>query len=284
MKFTLPPDPFTANPTKALARSRLEFPLDPFFVYLSTGTHSANKNWKADVWFNINHPFSKMRDEDWFGAQLNSQNTAAYIKVGDTKSDAEAFLLGAEGHLELGKFKFIGTLLKTHVSILYSYGNFKIFGLKGQYRNLDFNEWNNAYIKSDSLVLTYKYHNFALGIPFYWDTPLLGLLGSITPYPLSIYISKDDHVLRNKTLSITGYGLGFATRLFIPSKSTKWFGMQPFLDYRIFHTWGKMKQEFYDDDPYSPDDETGLSFDKIDTDLGEWKITLGVEFLFRKEL
>ena len=255
--------------TNSVLESELEFPLDVGIGGIRIGKkleqiNSHGLHISLYLWKNLNQPKNKMQDSDWSG--VKNSNTTALTKFSYTQSISELNWYGFELDLNINNYYVLNKPVAYGILVSADYSSHRLFGAKGWQRpsedtRVEIDDYQ------DQLVLTYKLWHFQPDL--YINAELMRrnklrwhVITSFSPFVINK--DKDDHVLRNKTAKTTaiGFGLGLNNRLeYLQSKNISYFFS---LELRYFRTKGSMTQEYYADDPFFADDQTGLVVSDID--------------------
>lgn len=246
-------------------RSQLDFPLDGLTAGLKVrlnGHIDAKHNWSAAVGLatHVTDPSGKMKDGDWYHLSSGPD-----LKFSYTESKAPLTSLLLTGEFSYG----ISTGRRTAFDLILGYRYQRIVeditGYKGWY----FDGTDKIPVLGTEHALYYRvtYQSPSVGMRLLIGQPMrttVHLEGSFAPSYMSDF---DDHLLRMKSSTASGWGMGGAGSggvKLILSKGRK--GLK-YLDLsaRLVYASGSMKQtqRFYGDDPGTPDNETGLVFSGI---------------------
>ena len=281
-----------------LVKSELEFPLDVIMAGAQIGlrsTKNALHAWsiRGGYFTNVADPGGIMKDHDWETVwRLVGQDTAIYWgeveKFSYTESDVamRSTQLSVEGFLRVLHKRGFGLDL---------WGGFRYQKISQDI--LGYDGWQ---LQRDSDGGARKI-NVAGTEPAidYWisyKSPFIGLRSSVrlaTPVDLEtkaafapVWISDfDDHLLRHKigTASITGSGVlsGVSLILHLPGNASVHPLAVVTSDITYFHASGNQTQEWYGDDPASPnDDDTGTILPGVPHKINTFQFNVGLRVGF----
>lgn len=262
-------------------KSELSFPLDAVMVGLVAQLASGREakfpvSLRVELARSITHPGKKMEDHDW-----ESLTGYSDLKTSFTESDVEMSML----LLNLEFTRLLAQFSKWNLSLLLGFHYEKIeqdiIGFEGWY--LDSNLARQPVSGTEKGIvyeITYKRPQAGL-LATYKVSSLLSfdLKSAVT----AVFVTDfDDHLLRNKTGKSNLNGLGFLGRLRAHYLlSTRPAGRIPFVDLTASFSKagasGKQLQEWYGDDPASPDfDDTGLSLGDIPHEISSTQFSIGL--------
>jgi hypothetical protein len=246
-------------------RSRLNFPLDGLTAGLKVrlnGHIDPKHSWSAAVGLatHVTDPSSKMTDGDWY--RLSS---GADLKFSYTESKAPLTSLLLTGEFSYGIISGRRTAFDLILGYRYQRIVEDITGYKGWF----FDGADKVPVSGTEHALYYRvtYHAPSVGMRLVIGQPMrttVHLEGSFAPAYMSDF---DDHLLRMKSSTASGWGLGGAGSGGVKLILTKGRRGLKYLDLsaRLMYASGSMKQtqRFYGDDPGTSDNETGLVFSGI---------------------
>ncbi len=266
----------------AKAKSKLEFPYDAAMAGISGGwiTHDG----EGDIWrvsftwqTNLVSESGKMKDYDWYNAIRYP-----YFLFSYTESEVNKRI----NNLELRVARRISTYKRGSVHLLgglrYIHMTQDIYGLKGW--QIDINDEALPRYELD-LEGHFLYYKVTYIVP-YGGIALLRDFGKQVSLNLNIavaYVSAsdyDDHLERNKIAEGKGTGAGLISAVeleyFLPKSDHVVVTL--FGDFDYFRAFGTQRQEWYGDDPISPDvDDTGRVIDGIDYEFSSWRLNFGLK-------
>jgi outer membrane protease len=267
--------------------SRLEFPLNVYFAEVEGELTPARERgpWSLDfsVSKNINSKSGSMTDADWYDIPMYGVKEQFSSTSSDSRLDA--WIADAKGRLTIFERDLL--LAEAVAGIRYEYFAFELTAVRGWQ---DFGQgrvYFSLYPRDN--VLDYE---ITYAIPYggvslaYAPSPQENIRIRIEFSPVVGAWDRDDHILRNKLSTAHSFGtavLGGAdiTWGISPGRGpSNWFLGFGF-DGGHISTKGEQTQEWYDDDPISQGDETGMKVSGIDDYItNSW---LGVTvFLGRK--
>jgi len=241
-------------------RSLLEWPVNFWLAGLAAGTSfkaGGSNRWLLEgrLLTNLGNAYGKMEDSDWISSR--SENVPETL-FAYTKSKTESFAL--LGDLTFG-YRFDRVLESLSIDLLVGsrqeYYSMTALGAKGEYLNAE-GEFDPVDISEDIDAADYRVLHL---LPFVGSRLLFApnetfrALLEARVHALMSY-SHDDHLLRKKDAFGSAYGAGFsasiAPELHIAGPLS--IGLSAEFYYLDSFT-GVLEQEFYGDDPATPDNE-----------------------------
>ena len=259
----------TPIPARWHLTSLLEFPLDFKLGGISADIYTSQRpnTWKLHLKYltNITNPKGSMIDSDW----EEISNQFAYTKFSETNSGTEIDLTYLEAEFQFLLFQ----KKKLDVSLFLSGSYQKLYndikGLEGWQRPFDSvaNIYGDQFyfdLYQDSLVGTYEQQIKQVKIGVLNDISLSNQISSQIKFGFTsiFYNDIDDHVLRYKLSTSKGDGKGINSGVSLKYEtrnSLLSFFKINFL-YNHYTATGPQTQTWYDDDPGTPEDDTGDSF------------------------
>lgn len=246
-------------------QSELEYPLDVFSGGFRVrhewgGAEGKQRAVHASAWGNFNDPSSKMEDSDWIG------NGGPLYKISYTRSRTELRGFGGEAGMDLAGRPFLGKPIRYGLALRAEYFSFEMFGAEG-WQSKPGSEPVLVDESPGRLVLTYElfrvmprlYADIALarGSKASWNAVV-----SAAPAFAKDY---DDHVLRRKESETQAYGFELGLRTGVALRISSALSLTADADLAWMWSKGEMDQRFYGDDPFTPDDESGVSINGVET-------------------
>lgn len=275
LELTFPLTDLTDEPidenVKGLGQSELEYPLDAFlagFRYRHEFTPAMERYWGLNlgVWTNFTRPGGEMEDSDWFGQRTSSGTSSSSVlyKFSYTRSRAEVRWYGGEAGADFGSYPLLSRPVRYGLALRAEHLSYRMFGAQGWQRMP-----GQAATAIDShrgeLVLVYRLLRImprltadmllADGRAFSWKAAASGAPALAMDY--------DDHVLRRKDSETLAFGFEAGISSEIRWRLSGRTSLAASADLAYFRAKGKMDQHFYGDDPYTEDDETGLSIPDV---------------------
>jgi len=253
-------------------RSLLEWPVNFWLVGLSAGT-SLDAFRAADRWLvegrldtNLGDAHGKMADSDWISSR--SENIRP-TRFAFTQSKTESFALLTE--LTLG-YRFGGMFERHHLNVDL------LAGMRGEYYSLTAMGAKGSYLDEnlDPVKIEIPERTDAADYRVLHLLPFVGCRFVMEPWtfirvPIAVRVhglvsySHDDHVLRRKEAYGNAHGTAvsasIAPELAIVGPLSVGFSGEAF---HLTSVSGVLKQEFYGDDPGTPEDERGSSVPNAD--------------------
>ncbi|UCG62223.1 MAG: omptin family outer membrane protease [Candidatus Zixiibacteriota bacterium] len=269
-------------------KSQLEYPLDVVMGGVNLRINSADDPdlWsvEAGIFTSLSDPGGTMKDSDWDGAS----GIYDFTQWSYTESSAKmnSFMLDIRGTRRLFRpEKFSVSLV---AGLRYHRIEQELYGVNGWQR--PFNDAILAYdepqffaVLQDTLVLYYKvkYLMPQIGLRSRIDLRsdlTVGLETILSPVWFS---DVDDHILRNKLSKADGWGLGIigafnARKRFGSSGSQAAPYIDLFAEVTTISASGDQTQNWYGDDPFTPDDDTDIVFPGIPHDINATLFHAGI--------
>ena len=276
MELTFPLTDFTGEPidenVKGLGQSELEYPLDAFLAgvrYRYEFSPAAERYWGLNlgVWTNFTQPGGRMEDSDWFGQRASSgSSSSSYLyKFSYTRSRAEVRWYGGEAGADFGNYQVLSKTVRYGLSLRTEHLAYRMFGIQG-WQRLPGGPANTVDSHRDELVLVYRLLRvmprltaemlLAGGRAFSWKAAASGAPALAMDY--------DDHVLRRKDSETLAFGFEAGISSALRWRLSGRTSLAASADLAWFRTKGEMDQHFYGDDPFTSDDETGLSIRNVE--------------------
>jgi outer membrane protease len=280
---------FAPYETRIKVESELEFPLDVFLVGADMsikGKLRTGESWSANLGVSrsINHPSGYMKDSDWIG--LPEYNLREKFSFTESDAELKALLAYVEGRLGLMRGPHF--ILELLAGYEYQDFSFEIFGVRGwQWFGEDTVSFDTLHATN---VLDYSvtYHIVYGGVAVYFQIlPRLSLEAKGFLSPRLIARDHDHHLLRYKTADGDCSGRAFKLAADLrwdvleTAGKSNWFVETGFSFMKI-DTKGTQEQNWYGDDPGSPEDDTGNRAtgirQEIDSDQTAVQAKIGYEF------
>jgi len=257
-------------------KSKLEFPLNS--LVLGGRYRYAVQSGGVDEWrfqlsaeTTVAGPWGLMKDHDWYVFSGYPP-----VKFSYTESEVEMAYFDINTSFE----KRLFSRSDFHLYSRAKYGYQQI-----EQDALGFNGWQYVLISegdeetnptfelvpmdSNLKALEYKiiYHSFGFGGRFDWS-PLREVRLSVGLMPQLVYLQdRDDHVLRNKLSIARGFGLGGEGDAVLSYSWGEDENYRPYVSLRaqLKYIWANTEQtqEWYDSEPNTGEDETGLRYTGI---------------------
>ncbi|UCD95392.1 MAG: hypothetical protein JSU69_04915 [Candidatus Zixiibacteriota bacterium] len=269
-------------------KSKLEFPIDAVLLggEASIGQDSKGKrNWSVElgIFTNLNDPGNVMKDHDWFTGTTDVGYFDGKFSYTESKAEMTHTVIAIKGEKRIASSKKFA---------LYGYAGYRyqkisqdIIGYDGWQIDI-FNDpsFTKVYGGDDTVkALLYEvtYKGPFLGVEYdYYFTPsiYIGIEAAAMPTSVSDY---DNHLLRKKDGKAEGTGVGFLSSVFMHLEPWRtgpstliFFDIEGELFTARVST--KQVQEWYGDDPFSEDDDTGVIIRNIPHDVRSTQFNLGL--------
>lgn len=267
------------------ARSKLEFPLDVFWMggaveldFVSNG----RTDWTADISLvtNINNPSGKMKDSDWYSSPGYQELQIAYTESDVTMS---AIMFNAE----IARRFYSWGNASTYLTLGFRYLKIDqdIINFSGWQIDLYDEDYPKIYYTYDDLAMLYtiKYIMPTAGLKYRLDINRQSSIAVSAAYALTYAKDEDNHVLRNKLSTADGTGPGFLSKMNYYCKlGDRGSQSRPFINiYAEFFTakiTTGQTQFWYGDDPISPEDDTGTRIEDIPHEITSLQFQIGLNF------
>ena len=267
------------NGVPVYANSELEFPLNVFWAGGRVGWYNLNngrKEWTAEISFmtNVADPGGKMKDWDWF-----SSPGYADLEFGYTESDAQ--LKGFKINAELTKRFHSWNFSSAYFVLGFKYQKVEqdIIGFEGWQLN---DNLEQVFFSSDLPALYYRvtYAQPMAGLRYSHEFNRNASIDLTAAFVYTIADDLDDHLLRYKVSESDGTGGGFLGgfvyhRNFgrMGNKSHTFFEISA--DVMTLKVTTDQFQEWYGDDPITPEDDTGTRLEDIPHEFRSFQLNLG---------
>lgn len=265
----------------AFYKSKLEFPTDALLLGQTIGLavyDSIGRTWqyKLTGFTNLNDRLGTMTDSDWIGGSPALMTLFSYTESGVKKKH-----LIWEAEVSRRVLVFTKASLELNFGYRYQRMATDIYGITGW--QIDITDSNLTRYDLD-YEGHFLYYRVTYNMPYVGGTYLARLSKAMSadleaaagPVFASDY---DDHFSRNKfsTAEGTGFGsLASATVDVFPVREQR-FKISFFGEFEYFYVPAKQRQEWYGDDPVTPDqDDTGRVISNINYEFRNWQLNFGL--------
>jgi hypothetical protein len=278
------------NPVLLQIKSQLEYPLD---VTMGGGNFRLTPAEDPELWsveasafVTLNDPGGVMKDSDWDGA--NGLYELTQWSYTESSAEMSSLLLNFEATrriLSPGNVRVAAL-----AGLRYHKIEQKLFGVDGWQRLFEASTFTygepiyfTAYENTQVLYYEIKYLLPQIGLNFTADLSPNFMAGIKTIFVPVWFEDVDDHLLRNKLSRADGTGTGFIGslnldyRLGSPQRRSRPF-ISIFAEFTSIGASGDQTQEWYGDDPASPDfDDTGSRITGIPHDANITLYRVGIK-------